>query len=139
MRLKIRTPHVIHQTIDDEVIIINLESGNYYSLLNVAADIWSTIVAGHDIDSISRWLRVSYDGDPSKIESELRSFADALRGEGLVVSNDVAAPADVPEIDGARKGEFVPPTIERFDDMQDLILLDPVHEIDEAEGWPHQK
>ena len=33
-------------------------------------------------------------------------------------------------------GPFVPPTLEKYTDMQDLVLLDPVHEVDER-GWPH--
>jgi hypothetical protein len=28
--------------------------------------------------------------------------------------------------------------LERYEDMQDLILLDPVHEVEE-EGWPRAK
>jgi hypothetical protein len=28
------------------------------------------------------------------------------------------------------------PPISKFTDMQDIILLDPVHEVD-ARGWPH--
>jgi hypothetical protein len=30
---------------------------------------------------------------------------------------------------------FDEPVLEKFEDMQDLILLDPVFEVDEA-GWP---
>jgi len=26
--------------------------------------------------------------------------------------------------------------VEKYTDMQDLVLLDPVHEVDER-GWPH--
>jgi hypothetical protein len=29
-----------------------------------------------------------------------------------------------------------PPVLEPFGDMQDLLLLDPVHEVDEDAGWP---
>ena len=33
---------------------------------------------------------------------------------------------------------FVNPTLTKFTDMQDLLLLDPIHEVDEM-GWPHPK
>ena len=33
-------------------------------------------------------------------------------------------------------GTFVAPRLETFTDMQHLILLDPVHEVDEGQGWP---
>jgi len=31
---------------------------------------------------------------------------------------------------------FVSPSFTTFTDMQDIILLDPVHEVD-TQGWPH--
>jgi hypothetical protein len=32
-------------------------------------------------------------------------------------------------------GEYRSPAIERFDDLEELLVLDPIHEVDEA-GWP---
>jgi hypothetical protein len=32
---------------------------------------------------------------------------------------------------------FRAPRLEKHTDMQDLILLDPVHEVDPQRGWPH--
>jgi hypothetical protein len=31
--------------------------------------------------------------------------------------------------------QYQAPTIERFDDLEELLVLDPIHEVDEA-GWP---
>ena len=38
--------HIACETIDDEVIIIHLKTGSYYSLESVGANIWSLIKAG---------------------------------------------------------------------------------------------
>ena len=35
-------------------------------------------------------------------------------------------------------GLFTTPTLEIFSDMQDILLLDPVHDVDER-GWPINK
>jgi hypothetical protein len=32
----------------------------------------------------------------------------------------------------------VPPVLERYTDMQELLFLDPIHDVDES-GWPHRK
>ena len=40
-RVRVNGPDVMHETIDGEVIVINLTSGNYYSVRGVGADIWS--------------------------------------------------------------------------------------------------
>jgi hypothetical protein len=43
--------------------------------------------------------------------------------------------AEVPS--PASRRPFDEPLVERFTDMQNLLLLDPIHEVTE-EGWPQQ-
>jgi len=33
---------------------------------------------------------------------------------------------------------YAPPIIDIFHDLQELIVVDPVHEVDEIDGWPHR-
>jgi len=33
---------------------------------------------------------------------------------------------------------FVLPVLERYTDMQELLLIDPIHDVDET-GWPRRK
>ena len=33
---------------------------------------------------------------------------------------------------------FSAPVVETFADLQDLIVLDPVHEVDATAGWPNR-
>ena len=32
-------------------------------------------------------------------------------------------------------GEYQAPSLEKYSDLQDLLLIDPIHEADES-GWP---
>jgi hypothetical protein len=34
---------------------------------------------------------------------------------------------------------FTPPVLGVYTDMQEFMLVDPVHQVDEAAGWPHVK
>ncbi|HDY70854.1 MAG TPA: PqqD family protein, partial [Nitrospirae bacterium] len=43
MRFRINKPHVINEIIDGEVVILNLDTGNYYSMDKAGADIWGLI------------------------------------------------------------------------------------------------
>ena len=36
-----------------------------------------------------------------------------------------------------RRG-YEPPILNRYDDLQNLALLDPIHDVEEA-GWPNRK
>ena len=38
----------------------------------------------------------------------------------------------------APKPAFDPPRLEKYSDMQDYLLIDPIHEVDEP-GWPAKR
>ena len=38
-----------------------------------------------------------------------------------------------------QKQHFQSPEIQKFTDMEDLLLIDPIHEVDEEAGWPNIK
>jgi hypothetical protein len=63
----------------------------------------------------------------------IEAFAMSVQREGLMRPAQTAqAPAAPPSM--APDGEL--PALEAFNDMKDLLLLDPVHEVDEQQGWP---
>jgi hypothetical protein len=143
-QLRVRTPHVIHETIDGEVIVIDLSSGTYYSLRGSAAEVWELIQvpegvrAGSVVDVLASRFGVPL----ADVQTALELFLEDLRDEGLVVWEEAADDGTDPgsAVPGARlqpngSGSFEAPRLEKFTDMQDLVLLDPVHEVGEV-GWP---
>jgi hypothetical protein len=140
--LRVNSPHVIHETIDGEVIIINLASGNYYSVKGAGADVWDVIQSspGADKGSIAAAIATRFGRESDHIQREIDDFLDALEREELVTAAENGAPAATPAGDGAGNGSktFEPPLLEKYTDMQDLVLLDPVHEVDST-GWPAPK
>jgi hypothetical protein len=129
---RVNAPHVIHESIDGEVIIINLETGNYYSVKGSGAHVWDVIQAGPAISTstVVDAVAPAYD-----------AFVGQLLEEGLVA--ETAGPAVAPPASAASSGNganrvFEAPRLEKYTDMQDLVLLDPVHEVDE-QGWPQQR
>lgn len=136
IRHAVSGPHVIHEAIEGEVVIINLETGNYYSLRGSGARIWMGIGAGVPTDVIAADLVLTFEG--LEAPPDLSTFIEDLEREGLIRAAEDARASGMPAADGGRMA-YAPPVLERFTDMQDLILLDPVHEVDEAHGWPHAK
>jgi hypothetical protein len=139
MRYRVASPQAIHETIDGEVVAINLSTGAYYSLRHTGAEAWALLGSGMSVAAASRTMARRYDVGPEGVEEALSSLADRLRQEGLLAPvPDDGDGAAGPDLDPLPPGAtFVPPVLEKFDDMQDLILLDPVHEVDEGKGWPH--
>lgn len=140
--LRVNSPHVIHETIDGEVIVINLASGNYYSVKGAGADVWDVIESspGADQSTIAAAVAARFGRENDEVAREITDFLEALQREELVAATDNGATASVPSVNGGPTGEktFEPPLLEKYTDMQDLVLLDPVHEVDST-GWPAPK
>jgi hypothetical protein len=119
-------PEVIFENFGDEMVIANLESGFFYSLDGSGADIWNALVAGRT----GRQFAAASKADIGGGAAEVARFIAELRNEGLLVQT--ARPANLDPISVAA---FAPPSIQKFDDLQDLLLVDPIHEASPA-GWP---
>jgi hypothetical protein len=65
------------------------------------------------------------------------AFIVRLQAEGLIRARTIVAEATAPlaSVAAANAGA-AKPELESFDDMADLIKADPIHEVDEAFGWP---
>ncbi len=61
--LKVNEQNISYEIIDDEVIIINLMKGYYYSLQNIAAEIWLEIIKESKLNKIIEIFLERYDGE----------------------------------------------------------------------------
>lgn len=142
-QLRVNSPRVMHERIEGEVIVIDLATGSYFSLRDVGSEIWTEIERGATEQEIVATLAVRYEASPEDIDNAVRRLVKELAGEGLIDSDGVTGEgsagstdmAPFVESNGSRMA-FSAPVLEKHTDMQDLILLDPVHEVD-ARGWPH--
>jgi Coenzyme PQQ synthesis protein D (PqqD) len=138
MRYRVNSPQVINETIDGEAIMINLATGSYYSLDRVGGEVWALLEASLPVDDIVAELGRRYDAAEGEIRRGVDDLLQQLAGEELVVpcgdGDPVRSRSSEPAL--AERSPFHPPKLEKFTDMQDLILLDPVHEVD-PRGWPH--
>jgi hypothetical protein len=140
---KVNSPNVIQETIDGEVIVVNLDNGNYYSLDNVGAGIWSLIESGAAVPEIVDRITQRYEGNHVDIENAVNQFVAELQRQALIVPDGAKEPEGIKGPDrqvetgaGTKKPRFEVPTLYTYTDMQDLLLLDPIHEVDET-GWPN--
>jgi hypothetical protein len=118
-------PEVIFENFGDEMVVANLASGFFYSLDGSGADIWNALVAGHSGRQFIAASRADADG-----AAAVARFIAELRNEGLLAEG--AGPAKPGAISVAA---FALPSIQKFDDLQGLLLVDPIHEASPA-GWP---
>ena len=131
---------IVHESFEEEVVIIHLQTGKYYSLRQSGAFIWKSILADSDILSILNKLTGSYKVESDILEKDLYHLIGQLLDEGLLdESTDEAGPdrKDLHLVEVKEPADYQSPVLEVFTDMQDLILLDPIHDVN-PEGWPYQ-
>jgi hypothetical protein len=137
--LRINTPNVVGEEFEGEVVVVNLESGCYFSLMGSAKDIWKILVQGSaSTESIITSLSDTLDCSGIDTAAVVVPFLNELKKLELVVPTDSSVPtsstAPEPQGDFIRP-RFEAPLVETFTDLQDILLLDPIHDVDEA-GWP---
>ena len=134
----VTNPQVMHETIDGETIVIDLTTGTYYSLRGSGSTIWNAVASGASHDAIVGHLEDVYDGQPAEIAEAAEAFLSQLEAEQLIApGNGAGTGGGATPRPTETRSRFEPPQLERYEDMQDIILLDPVHMVDD-QGWPHR-
>jgi len=142
-RFRVNTPDVTHETIDGEAVIINLVTGNYYSLQHEGAHMWHLLQNRTPLAVVVDELVCGYNADKNEVERGVLQLVTELQQEQLIVritdnENVAATPVEHRPWNVNDRRSFQTPTLQKFTDMQELLILDPIHEVDEA-GWPHKK
>lgn len=130
----------MRESFDGEVILVHMRTGKYFSLRGSGQAIWDLVEAGCGSEEIGERLIASCEGDEREILMSVQSLLDELVLEGLIGPLPVAPTATAavaPALTVAKKA-FEPPVLVRYTDMQELLLLDPIHDVD-ATGWPTRK
>jgi Coenzyme PQQ synthesis protein D (PqqD) len=133
------SPGVIFERFEDETVVINLDSGHYYTLDTVGAFVWARLNDAVAVERVIRELQHDFAGDPAAIDASIREFIGLLVSEQLirpVAGTGGANGTDVqPDGPPSTKGAFRAPELGKYNDMAEMLLLDPVHDVDGA-GWP---
>lgn len=127
----VNSPQVISERFENEVIVIHLEKGNYYSLRDTAADIWTRLAAGQPLAEVESSFTARFGSDT---QAALHEFVAQL-GEHELLREGEPTRLDFTPVNVAG---YVPPKLDIYTDMQELLLLDPVHDVDET-GWPSER
>ncbi len=137
MTYEINTQDAISETLDGETIVINLKSGNYYSLNETGTLVWTYIVEKYSTESMAATLASHYGADTSTVEKAIADFIETLQKDSLIQETTQTNNSPIPSPTTEKK-LFVAPKIEKYEDMQEMIMADPVHDVDEM-GWPNLK
>jgi len=135
--VRINAPNVVSERFESEVVVVNLESGCYFSLLGSAPMIWQQLEAGAVcIKDLLEAVVQTYDCIDMDASALTTNFLKQLLEQALIVpaeSVEQFIENSKPSLDSLLPFEL--PVLEVFTDLQDILLLDPIHDVDDA-GWP---
>jgi Coenzyme PQQ synthesis protein D (PqqD) len=132
------SPAVIRETIDGETIMVNLDTGSYYWLDPLASYLCGSIEDGASVEELLEEVTRRFPADRSDVEREVLQLVDRLAEENLLVPSDGPEPSEVTPREFPELATFDAPVFKVYTDMQELLLLDPVHDVGVA-GWPEPR
>ena len=75
---------VIFKELDDEMIIMDMNSGRYFGLNETGAKIWSLLNDHHNIGTIINLLHDEYEISKEKCKKEVIAFIQDILDKGLI-------------------------------------------------------
>lgn len=133
---RVNEQKIIHETLEGETILINLETGNYYSMNETGSVAWELLIAHHSPEQITAAFASLYTIESDQVRSELPAFFEELSRQELILPSE-EAPALIEPLSPTNK-PYTTPSIQTYEDMQEMLLADPIHDVD-AVGWPKLK
>src|SRR4051794_14418010 len=112
MRHVANVPRIIHETLEDETILIDTLTGTYFSMRGAAVPIWEWLLAGTSAEAASATLG-RLPGASGAVPGEVEGFWAALLADALIVAaeGEIGAPA-------TSLAQYEPPVLEKFTDVQ---------------------
>lgn len=82
------SPDVLSRVLDGETVVLDLGSGTYFGLNEVATRVWELANAGTPVGDIRARLLDEFDVTPERVEHDLEELFGALTARGLLRLED---------------------------------------------------
>lgn len=123
---------------EDGLVIINFLTGRYFSMNSTAEAVWALLEHGCSAETVAARLAEHCgvgESDGARLHADLEAFFAQLVQERLVCRDGASTVSPAGTL-VAGPIPYEPPHVEVFEDLADLILLDPIHDVNEQLGWP---
>jgi hypothetical protein len=135
---RVLKPEVVADVIEGEAVMMNLKTGQYFNSEGTGSECWDALAAGLSVAQLVDQLAETYAADRATIESAVAGFVQDLVSHKLIAPSDAPPPTIAVKPPSSACAPFHAPVLNIYSDMQDLLLLDPIHDVDAA-GWPMPK
>jgi len=75
---------VIFQSLQDEVVILNMANHQYYGLDNIGADMWKMLLDHRDVGAVADRMTAKYNVERETVMDDLNALVRKLLDSGLL-------------------------------------------------------
>ena len=118
---------------DGIAIVINSETGIYYGLNAFGTQVYENLANGVSTEKILEKIK-SFGAD----EENYKAFINSLVEKEILLSAPESG-AEVNLNESIAKEDNLLLELKEYNDAQELLLADPIHEVKEEEGWSPEK
>lgn len=131
---------VSSEDFDGEMVAVNFSTGKYYGMKGSAHDIWRMLSFPVSVDEVISGICQIYGTEKAEIQDAVAKFFEVLRAEDILTqAADRDTNGQMRAVSDPAVGTYEAPELEIYTDLQELIMLDPVHEADPEQGWPQRR
>jgi hypothetical protein len=124
---------IIYESFDGDAVVLDIGTGKYFGFSDLGSCAWEALASQVPASAI-----LGLGAGTNKISAaDLDAFVEHLLEFRLLVpAPDKAGEALSDDMAARFAGVKEPLTVERHDELADLLQADPIHDVDEAMGWP---
>jgi hypothetical protein len=129
-RLVANIARFAHDTLSDETILIDAETGHVILLTGFASVLWDHLASGATSEGLISAVDARFGTEAGSVT---RNFLQELRAAEIIIPGTLAEPAITSP--PAWPDHFTAPVLERYDDIAKIMTMDPIHDVGPG-GWP---
>ena len=127
-------PRLAADVFDGEYIIADLDTGLYYSIQGAAVSLIHSLPFSSENQVVTAFSE-AFPENADAIKEELTSIFKDLVSQNIIFHDAGIVLENGPECIASEA--YVTGRFNSYGDMQDLLMLDPIHDVDEN-GWTVQ-
>ncbi|CAN7187447.1 PqqD family protein [Mesorhizobium caraganae] len=126
---------IVFESFDGEAVVLDLSNGKYFGFSDSGSRIWQALSSG-----VAAQALVGARAGAATIGlADLESFIARLLDFGLLAAAETPAQPLSGDLLAELAATREPLRVDVHDDLADLIIVDPIHEVEEPLGWPAVK
>lgn len=134
---KLNTEKMFYDIADGQAIVINIETGMYYGTSNLGSVVLDALIQGKAPKQIIDSIKIN-ENCITDIDECIEQFIGELLEKEILISDQLPYNEEIIDKIVVSNGDYTL-DLNEFAEVQDLLLADPVHDIDTNIGWPKLK